>query len=30
MAKTIFFLRQNEKLFGDFRDLILEARQDVA
>jgi len=30
MAKTISFLRQNEKLLGDLRSLILEARQDVA
>jgi hypothetical protein len=30
MAKTRSFLRQNEKLLGDLRGLILEARQDVA
>jgi hypothetical protein len=30
MAKTISFLRQNEKLLGDLRSLILEARQDLA
>jgi predicted nuclease of restriction endonuclease-like (RecB) superfamily len=30
MAKTVSFLRQNEKLLGDLRSLILEARQDVA
>ncbi len=30
MAKTISFLRQNEKLLLDLRSLILEARQDVA
>jgi len=30
MAKTVSFLRQNEKLLFDLRGLILEARQDVA
>lgn len=30
MAKTISFLRQNEKLLGDLRSLIVEARQDLA
>jgi predicted nuclease of restriction endonuclease-like (RecB) superfamily len=30
MAKTICFLRQNEKLLGDLRSLIVEARQDLA
>ncbi len=30
MPKTISILRENEKLLGDLRDLIQEARQNVA
>jgi len=30
MAKTISFLRQDEKLFGNLRSLMLKARQEAA